>query len=100
VAAPPAATAAASPAPPPRAAIQQAPVAAAAADAVPQSPGKRWLVQRGDTLTRACRETYGICDPAQLREIFAYNPKIDAKGTIRPGEIVVLPAQADAPKPN
>jgi general secretion pathway protein A len=83
---------------PPRAAPPQADPAADLA--APRPATRRWLVQHGDTLTRACLETYRRCDLAQLREIFAYNPKIDAKGTIRPGDVIVLPTQPDAPKPN
>ncbi len=85
------------------AAHDAAPLKAKAADsAAPtrrKGGTKKWLVRRGDTLIKVCRRTYGGCAPAKLKEIYAFNPTLNAQGAIRPGDVIVLPDKA-APRPN
>jgi general secretion pathway protein A len=51
----------------------------------------RWVVRDGDTLYKACRETYGSCDPQTLREVIADNPRLARDPNIYRGEVLLLP---------
>ncbi|MGA2400021.1 MAG: AAA family ATPase [Steroidobacteraceae bacterium] len=56
----------------------------------------RWVVRDGDTLYKACRETYGSCDPRTLQELIANNPKLGRDATIYRGEVLLLPKHLSA----
>jgi general secretion pathway protein A len=56
---------------------------------------QQWPVRRGDTIIKACRVTYGVCDVEALRAVFAYNPKVGTDGLIRPGEIIMMPERVE-----
>jgi general secretion pathway protein A len=70
----------------------------AAAPAAPE--GSKWLVREGDTLYKACRVTYGICDERALREVLAKNPEIGPDAKIHEGEVLLLPRKDQAASPN
>jgi general secretion pathway protein A len=55
----------------------------------------RWVVRRGDTVTKACRVIYGVCDTADLRAVFAYNPQIGSNGLIREGQSINMPERVE-----
>jgi general secretion pathway protein A len=59
-----------------------------------------WRVQKGDTVIKACRSTYGSCDESALRSIFTTNPRLDSKGIIRPGETILIPERDALVRPN
>jgi hypothetical protein len=59
-----------------------------------------WLVRWGDTVIKACRLTYGVCDRQTLNNVFAYNARIGAKGLIRQGQVLVMPERVGAQQPN
>jgi general secretion pathway protein A len=60
----------------------------------------RWYVRKGDSLYKVCRRAYGFCDEDTLRAIYSYNPKLDPKldpaGTIRQGQMLVMPQRIDS----
>lgn len=58
----------------------------------------KWFVRRGDTITKACRITYGVCDDQILRMIIDYNPQIGPNGIIRQGMVIDMPEQTDPAK--
>ena len=67
----------------------------------PAAPaGSKWLVREGDTLYRACRVTYGICDERVLREVLAKNPEIGPDAKIHEGEVLLMPRKSQASTPN
>jgi general secretion pathway protein A len=107
VAAPTAAVAPTAAAPPPASAAATPPPPSVEVAAVPTTapPGRRrtintWQVRRGDSLFKVCLKTYGECAPAQLRQLFAFNPNVDSRGMIRPGDVIVLPDKAASSQPN
>jgi phage tail protein X len=59
-----------------------------------------WLVRKGDTVIKACRETYGKCAPTKLNEVLASNPHIRSRGIIRPGDVIILPKKVAAMRLN
>jgi len=60
----------------------------------------RWYVRKGDSLYKVCRRAYGFCDEDTLRAIYSYNPKLDPKldpeGTIRQGQMLIMPQRIDS----
>lgn len=56
----------------------------------------RWVVRDGDTVYKACRETYGSCDPQTLHEVIADNPRLARDATIYRGEVLLLPKHRPA----
>jgi general secretion pathway protein A len=70
------------------------------AEKIERGAVSKWRVRNGDTLFKACRVTYGQCVPAELKEIFVSNPKINSRGAIRPGDVIIIPNEAAASRPN
>jgi len=54
-------------------------------------PLRQWFVRKGDTLYRACRAAYDLCDEQALRTILAYNPQIAPNAVIRQGMVIIMP---------
>jgi len=61
---------------------------------------RRWYVRKGDSLYKVCRRAYGFCDEDTLRAIYSYNPtldpKLDPEGTIRQGQMLIMPQRIDS----
>jgi general secretion pathway protein A len=74
---------------PPRPVAKPA-LAAAASPAAPAAE-RQWVVAKGDTLQKACRETYGSCSQATMESIYASNPQLGGKSRLMPGDVIKLP---------
>jgi general secretion pathway protein A len=68
------------PSPPPQPVAKPAPAAE-----------RQWVVAKGDTLQKACRETYGSCSQATMESIYASNPQLGGKSRLMPGDVIKLP---------
>jgi general secretion pathway protein A len=60
-------------------------------DASGGSTRLKWVVRAGDSVFRACLETYGSCDHRTLRAVLADNPQIGSGRTIREGDVLIMP---------
>jgi general secretion pathway protein A len=65
--------------------------APAVADASAASTRLRWVVRTGDSVYKACLETYGSCDDRALRAVLADNPQIGSGEIIRSGDVLIMP---------
>jgi general secretion pathway protein A len=65
--------------------------APASADPSGASARLRWVVRTGDSVYKACLETYGSCDDRTLRAVLADNPQIGSGAMIRRGDILIMP---------
>jgi hypothetical protein len=61
---------------------------------------RQWFVRSGDTVTKACQVTYGVCDETALKAVFAYNPQIGPNGLIRQGQIIIMPERVGLARSN
>jgi len=74
--------------------------AAATAAGAAETRPHTWVVKRGDSIFKACLVTYGHCDSANLKAIFALNPQIRSHWMLWPGDKLVLPAPSEAAAAN
>lgn len=62
----------------------------------PNSPTSfRWVVRRGDSVYKACLETYGTCDDRTLRAVLAANPGIGSREIVHGGDVLKMPASIE-----
>jgi len=55
------------------------------------APHLKWLVHKGDSVYKACLETYGSCDRHTLRSVLADNPQVGADAMIYQGDVLIMP---------
>jgi general secretion pathway protein A len=54
-------------------------------------PRLRWVVRKGDSVYKACFETYGSCYDTTLRAVLADNPQFGSGAVIHEGDILTMP---------
>jgi hypothetical protein len=59
-------------------------------------PVKKWVVRKGDTVIKACRAAYGSCEKKTMLRLLRYNPQLDEKRGIKPGDVIFLPGKTAA----
>jgi hypothetical protein len=74
----------------------KAPAADTAADQSANAQGTakprlRWVVRKGDSVYKACFETYGSCYDTTLRAVLADNPQFGSGAVIHEGDILTMP---------
>jgi general secretion pathway protein A len=74
----------------------KAPAADTAADKSANAPETaksrlRWVVRKGDSVYKACLETYGSCYDRTLRAVLADNPQFGSGALIHEGDILTMP---------
>ena len=56
-----------------------------------QAREKQWHVRKGDSVYKACLNTYGICDDRTLRAVLADNPQFGPGALIHQGDTLIMP---------
>jgi general secretion pathway protein A len=64
-----------------------------AVDMLAAAPETRleWHVRKGDSVYKACLNTYGICDDRTLRAVLADNPQFGPGALIHQGDTLIMP---------